>query len=375
MYVQDQERWSVCCRRSGRAPWGALVSVGLVLVLFVFGRWWLGLGGPTHGPERAATPTSEQAPAGAHVHRDEAEPASVRIDIAPRDPGPRPRPALVPDTPEELAARFDGTGRIEGYVDLPAGVPMPRNWTLVLEPSKVLIGGDRAAPRRVEFSAAETSFSVDDLPLGGYEVRAEAPGMSGATEYQLLARPDSQYVILRLDLRPAAFVEGRVLDAEGAGVEGLTLFLVQRSNGTRREVTTGPGGGYLFELVPDGEHTLYPGHVESPLAPARELVVSPPSVPMPDFVVPVLARIEVRVRDRAGQFVEGARIEGWGSNGGRVDGTTDRMGLYEARFLPAGRFTVSAYAPPPAADLRARGWIDVEPGGSQALDLELSPGG
>src|SRR5688572_19712352 len=180
-----------------------------VLALLGAAVVWLSLGRKRVG--QAAAPTaaesSESKPA-----LQEPPPIVPRFELgrgpAGLEPGQRiPLAQRRPLPPEE---RFRGEGRIEGFLDLPAGAEVPRPWTLVLEPSKVLIGGDRAETRRVTFEAGEREFALDKVALGGYQLRAEAPNMSGPPELVLLARPDSHDVIVHVALRPAAFVEGWV---------------------------------------------------------------------------------------------------------------------------------------------------------------------
>ncbi len=299
-----------------------------------------------------------------------AEPASgtqVESRAQREDVAAAARPAIC----DLDASRFQGTARIEGYLILPRGVEPPQSWALVLAPSKVLIGGDRAVARRVEFEHGETTFTLTEVPLGGYELRAEAPRMSGATEYLLLARPEAQHAVVHLALSPAAFVSGRVVDAEGAAVAGLEVLLEPEGGGERRSATTGPSGAYLFELVPDGSYRLLAGDPHAPIAPARELLVGPPSLHMPDLVVPVLSVLQIRVVDRDSRPVPGARVEGWGSQGGRISAVTDERGLARASFLPAGRYSIRASAPAGAPPLGGHTRIELPRDGSEELVVVL----
>lgn len=287
------------------------------------------------------------------------------------EPGERPpRSARLSLPPEE---RFRGEGRIEGFLDLPQGTAVPVPWTLVLEPSKVLIGGDRASGRRVVFEHGEREFTLERVPLGGYQLRAEAANMSGPAELLLLARPDSHDVIVHVALRPAAFVEGWVEDAEGAPVEGLTMVLEPLADGETRSVATAARGGYRFENVPDGEHRLSAGGPPNPLAPPLELLVSPPSVSVPRIVVPVLSELEISVLDAFGQPVAGATVEGWGSGGGSVSVTTDRLGLALARHLAAGRVTLNASIGEGAERRIGRATVELAAAARASVEVRLAP--
>ncbi|HVS16977.1 MAG TPA: carboxypeptidase-like regulatory domain-containing protein, partial [Planctomycetota bacterium] len=251
-------------RGAGRAS--ILVPVVLVALSAVAVLVWT-LRSPADGPSRAAEPLARP-----DVHAAPAvESPALRYEIGSGTHAP-----VAPErTPREerpradQRTRFAGTGVLEGSLRLSPGVSAPRAWSLVLEPSPVLIGGDRARARRVEFEQGELEFSIPDLPLGGYEVWAEAEGMSGRHEHLLLARPDAVLVYQDLRLVPLAFVEGRVLDDEGVGVARLPLFLRPLAGGARIEARADGGGHYLFERVPDGEYLLEAGFADASLAAPR----------------------------------------------------------------------------------------------------------
>ncbi len=333
---------------------------------------WLFLGQEHVG--KAAAPESSTQPAAAPAV---AEPSPVvpRFELGRGADGlaagERPPLSQRPSLPPE--ERFRGEGRIEGYLDLPAGLDVPRPWSLVLEPSKVLIGGDRAVGRRLTFEQGEREFALEHVPLGGYQLRAEAENMSGAPELLLLARPDAYDVIVHIALRPAAFVEGWVEDADGAPVEGVTMLLVPLAGGATRTTATDVRGGYRFENVPDGEHRLSAGRAPSPLAEPLDLAVSPPSVSVPRIVVPLLGELEIAVLDSAGSPVSGVTLEGWGSGGGTVDATTDVQGRALARHLPAGRITVNAWIGEGDARRIGRGVALLDAGAHAPLEIRLVP--
>ncbi len=317
---------------------------------------------------RAAASQGEPAPAGQPARTPAIPSPASGQDGAPSRAGVELPAESAP--PGMEPTRFDGTARVEGFLILPSGVPPPERWTLVLAPPRVLIGGERAVGRRVEFEHGETTFSLTGVPLGGYELRAEAARMSGATEYLLLARPDALHAIVHVTLAPAAFVTGRVVDAQGAGVAGLEVLLEPRSGAQPLRATTGSSGAYLFELVPDGEYRLLAADLHAPIAPARELVVGPPSLHVPELQVPLLSTLALQVVD-AGGPVAGARLEGWGSQGGRISAVTDAGGLAQARFLPPGRYAVRASAPEGAPERSALIRIELPRIGNEALVLVL----
>jgi Carboxypeptidase regulatory-like domain len=356
-------------RRAGRA----LPLIAVLATLAALGvAAWLILGQEHVG--EAAAPDSAVQPAAAPAV-EESTPVVPRFELGRGSeglaPGERPPLAQRQSLPPE--ERFRGEGRIEGYLDLPSGMEVPRPWTLVLEPSKVLIGGDRAEGRRLTFEQGEREFALEHVPLGGYQLRAEAANMSGAPELLLLARPDAHDVTVHVALRPAAFVEGWVEDADGAPVEGVTMVLDPLAGGATRTARTDVRGGYRFENVPDGEHRLSAGRVPSPLAEPLDLAVSPPSVSVPRIVVPRLGELEIAVLDSAGSPVAGVTLEGWGSGGGTVDATTDVQGVALARHLPAGRITVNAWIGEGDARRIGRGVAELDAGARAALEIHLVP--
>jgi len=143
---------------------------------------------------------------------------------------------------------------------------------------------------------------------------------------------------------PLAFVEGRVLDDEGVGVSGLPVFLRAIAGGAVRESieTRADGTGhYVFERVPDGDYLLEFGFCDASLVPALELDVVAPSLHLPVQRVPRLYELELDVLERDAGPLEGAHVRGWCSGGGRIDCTSDALGVARQPWIPAGRVTVS----------------------------------
>jgi len=360
---------SLPARRRARAA-----VVLLAILLAVACGWVVFLALTTVRGGEPASPGAASVEALAEAE-DEPLPLVPRLELgrATRERGPGERPPLQarPVTPPEV--RFSGTGRIEGYLDLPPGIPVPARWSLVLEPSRVLIGGDRAQPRRVDFERGETEFTLEDVPLGGYELRAEAERMSGTRELLLLARPDAHDVIVRVGLRPAAFVEGLVAGPEGEPVGDLPMELHALAGGEPLQTHTDARGAYLFESVPDGEYRLFAGHPTSPLAEGLDLAVTPPSLHVPRISVPRLGELVLTVVDALDLPVAEARIEGWGSQGGHVDVTTDALGQARARFLPAGRITLNVSAGEGPARRTGRETVELAAGATRKIAIRLAP--
>jgi hypothetical protein len=265
-------------------------------------------------------------------------------------------------------ARFAGTGRIRGVVSVEAGVEFPAEWTLVLEPSRALVGGEHAARRTLTFSAGEREFALPDLALGGYSVRARAFGFDSGARHVLLARPDHDDLYLSLVLVPSGVLEGRALLADGAGAEGLPLVLESRPDGALRATTAGPGGAFFFDDVRNGVHRLHVGTPHNPIVPALELTFRGPAQRIDDVVVPPLGELRGRVTDELGNAQAGVLVQGHGDAGGSVETTTDVQGRYRAAFLPAGRYTL--YSRNELGTGKARGQLAV--GATLELDIVIA---
>ena len=248
------------------------------------------------------------------------------------------------------------------------GSSLPGRWTLVLGPSQVLIGGERAEERRIELGSGDALHLVEDLALGGYRVGIEAERMNAEPQMVMLAQPSRTHVNVYLDLYPAGIVTGRVIDTRGTDIEGLELALESPDGSRRATAVTDATGVYVFEDVLDGEYRLFVGPVTNPLAEPRELAFKAPTLTMPVMEVPVMGELEILVVDAAGLGLEGARVTGWGREGGRIEVETDREGRVVARFLPAGHYTLSAQHP----DLgRARARTELASGQRGRVEIRL----
>lgn len=251
-------------------------------------------------------------------------------------------PVRTPE-PRVSEARWEGRGSIRGSVGVPRGVPFPARWSVEVGPSRSLVGRERAETRRLELTSDEREFAFEDLPLGGYDVRARAEGMNSLPLAVLLQRgsPDP-YV--SLELTPAGTLSGFVVDAELAPLEGLavTLRATGPGGGAERVTRTDPAGRYVFERVLDGPYQLLVGHPANPVAPTKNIVFRAPSLHVPRIEVPTLGRVQVLVFDGNFQPVEGARVRGSGKNGGYVDDHTNERGEAWAHLLPAGRYRLYA---------------------------------
>ncbi|MBK7874724.1 MAG: carboxypeptidase regulatory-like domain-containing protein [Planctomycetes bacterium] len=283
--------------------------------------------------ERAAPDprTAAQASPSSRVEGAPLEPALER-DSRAADAG-RPSPAVSPS--------FDGRGRIHGELVAGPGTVLPQRWTLVLEGSPMLQGRERAALRRIDFERGETTFDVPDLPLAGYRVRAEAPGLNGPPADVLLVTTSSA-AFVTLTFAPAGFLDGQVRLASGAPAEGLRVTLESSTSRARTALDCDVNGAFVFRGVVDGEYRLHYGPPEAPLLPARQLLFRAPSLRVPEAVLPELTGLRVTVLDESKAKVPGAVLTGTSDNGGAFEVTADASGLAHARFLRPGTWRIEA---------------------------------
>jgi len=321
------------------------------------------------GERREPAPAKALPPAEARAPEPHSALAIPRAEARGREL-PAARAPEVDPLAQISPRRFEGSGTLRVRLTARPGVAFPERWTLVVAPSKVLIGGEHASSRRIELSSGEREFVLDDLPLGGYEVRAEAPAMSSAPVLALLARPDETEADLVLEIYPAGFLAGAVFDEAGVPVEGLEVVLESATDRSRRSATTAHDGRYRFDDVLDGEYSLSAGGPERPLAPPLDIGFLAPSLHAPAITVPILGALEIRVLDRAGQPVPDARVEGYAHEGGRIDARTDERGDALARFLAPGEYVLFA-SHPERGQGRARG--AVRAGEHAAVELRLGP--
>jgi hypothetical protein len=258
-------------------------------------------------------------------------PAAPQEDLRLRAAGPK-----KPDV------RFEGgRGRIRGYIETSDATPFPREWSLVLEPSRTLAGRDRAERRELFFHAGEQEFAVEDLPLAGYDLVAKAAGLNALPAPVLLERANRDpYVTLQF--YPAGFVAGRLLDAAGLAADGVRVTLVDEARGMSSERSTDLSGRFRFDGVLDGEYTLSVGSPIVPLFPAERLRFHAPSLTLPDRTLPDLGALRITLVDAEGRALPGALLRGAGPPGGEFEATTDALGEALVRYLPPGHYRVTA---------------------------------
>lgn len=296
----------------------ALVGWLIVLLGALLVGWWALRPVATEAAPAALPPTPEPAPAALE------NPEATRVASGVGVEGPRPLPAF----PKELAdpTRFDGVGRIEAHLTVPAGVTPPARWTLVLEPAPFKIGAERARGRRIEVEG-QTTLLADDIALGSYTVRAEAGDFECRPFDLELRKPELLDIVFPLELYERGALTGRVIDALGLPVQGMAVFALARSGTAARETRTDADGGFSFERLPDGDWKIRVATRENPLASAEDVSFQAPSLHLRDFSVPRVGAIAVQVVDELGVGLVGALVEATGLRSGPLSVTTGPDGF------------------------------------------------
>lgn len=358
---QMHEKLRIESRRGNTALWllVGLVAVGILALLV--GLWLVG----TRRQDVAQQALAREVAAHEAMHqaRQEAE-LEARLEDPSAARGIDVQETVQPElTPQD----FEGRGTIAGRAHVhPASLDFPESWTLILEPSRFLQGSERAAYREIPMTGGETDFKVEDLPLGGYSVRSTASEMNGIPVDVLLAgKVNYQYVQIRMT--PTGFIDGGVTNTKGEPLEGVRIVLESVRTKLRRETTSDIAGNYLFEDVADGEYRLWFGSPDNPLLPVESLIFKSPSLRFPTREISHDGEVQVVVVDSVGSRVPGATIRGFGTGGGQVEAETDSYGIATLRFLPAGRWRITA-----TRDLQTgRARFELGPGEQRTVEIPL----
>jgi hypothetical protein len=319
---EGRRRARAVSTRAGAAPSSALVLLALAAVVAA-AVWLLWM-------QPRSEPAAAQPKPAANTEAQLDNPAGERSALA--DTGQRPRDTRhKPELTDP--ARFDGRGRL--LVELQAPPDFNGPWTLSLAPAKGLFGADRAQPRELQVLTGERRVTLEDVQLGGYEIRAKAEGLQGLPEYVMMALPDDVDIVQPLRLVHLGELVGRVLDAEGAPAADFPVELQSPSGELAQSVRSDALGDYRFERLADGEYKVAIGYPGAPLS-VREVSFMAPSLTMPDLKLPPLAPLRVRVVDSEGRAVEGAVLTLTGLASGARSATTDRDGLAQLPHCVAG---------------------------------------
>jgi hypothetical protein len=288
---------------------------------------------------RISAPAAGEGPAAVarEAPRERLEPHEP-LATGPEDPSRATDPQSAIEASE---SRFDGRGVIRGEVMLRGGAALPERWSLFVEPHPWLEGRERAASRRLDFEHGERKFRVEDLPLGGYLVRAQASTLNHVPASVLLVRGSADQFVTLL-LLPSGFIDGGVLDAAGRPAEGLDVTIESTDSRQRATVSTDAAGNFLFRDVLDGEYRILFGRPDSPLLGPDSIAFKAPSLRFPTRTLPPTGSMKITVIDESLRPVARAHLSGSATGGSAIDAFGDHLGLVQARYLLPGHYAIDA---------------------------------
>lgn len=245
---------------------------------------------------------------------------------------------------KELSRTYDGVGHLTGILEVIGDAEFPDQWQLVLRPSSMGQGREHAEGRTLDFDGSVRTFEITDLPLGGYEVFAQAGTLnSRPQEVLLFSSPQSPTggktrVHLILHLTPPGVLDGYVHDADGVGVPDLPVFLEDLSRELIIETRTDATGVWRLDEMLDGRYRLSYGTIERPLLPAQLFLYAAPVRSLEPHELPVTSSVEIAVLDKWGNPVPGIELTGSGRPGGAFYAVADEHGMAIVSFLKEGRY-------------------------------------
>lgn len=328
--------------------------LGLLIILLGLGAWLY------FGREagKVAPPPPERGAGAQVVPGNEV----VRIELAGQ--GERSSNGSAP-----VVHGFEGRGRIRGSVATPPGVVMPREWDLLIEPHPFLVGSERAERRKQSFQAGERDFVIEDLPLAGYIVRVQSPGMNSLSCDVLLVRgAEDQFV--QPQFSAAGLLEGSVLDSSGIPADGVTVRLGDAQGKRLLHYVTTPDGRFSFPDLPDGEYLLEFLGAGANILSSKSIVFSAPRMSMDPIQLRASSSLKLRVVDLLGRPAREAKVSGFGKPRGQVDAQCDEYGECLLPWLEAGTWRISVRDE--LEGLSARGDVILEDGVQGELLLRLS---
>jgi hypothetical protein len=349
---------------------GALIALAVALLSIDHGTV-VGRSASSQGIERELPTRGIHDPTAVDSAHDAAAPdrrapASASGEQRSRDAAS----AIAPSgAPSDDAAKSGGPGVIRGRIHAPPGTELPQVWTLIVEPDPYAQGQERAVTRRIELTHGEREFRVDGLPLAGYRVRAVAKGLNDVACSALLV-PGSSNVFVTPELRPSGSIEGDVVDAAGAPVEGLVVTITTASTHERQIARTDARGHYVIANVKDGDYSLALGSPDAPLLKPDSLSFKAPSLHFPTRRLPETGTLRVSTVDASGRALMDVEVSGFSSSGGAVRATTDARGTATVRYLLPGKYRLQAHLDD---GRKASEWIDVGAQPETSATLVLAP--
>jgi hypothetical protein len=193
--------------------------------------------------------------------------------------------------------------------------------------------------------AAETdaggAFRIEGLKPGSLVLRASRPGYAAVTLAPEPLAPHSDRTDLRIVLREAGRIEGRVVDARNRGVGGVYVAAFQGDQAEQSGITDERGevllrdvlGNITVRVQPEGREPL-----------VCQLAVTARATARCDLsIASELFRLPVRVVDDYGFGLDGAVVSLWAKGSQRAfTQVSQRDGRLQLRELPAPPYKLSA---------------------------------
>ncbi len=252
---------------------------------------------------------------------------------------------------EPVVLEVELGGRIEGRLVLPDGAAVPEG----LEVSAHAQNIDTISFSRRALVDAELRFALDGIVAGvSYQIECD-PAMFAPAETEALVKA-GETTVVELSLPRGARVEGRVVDGEGAPVEGAAVSV--RFDGRRRTTSDAAGRFALAGIAPGPARVSAVVEGAMPVTVELEPLEDGAVIGDLEIVVGVGLALRGLVRWPDGAPAAGVRVvASERSSGGHAWGLielgaqTDDAGRFEIAGLEAKRFDVSARAEPRAEDL------------------------
>lgn len=210
--------------RMNRSMGPLLVVLGLVVVAAVFGISLFfdddGATHPNQGAQNTAAPTETQGPTEDPAEHPATEPTRTATEATTRTD------ALTTDT----ASFGKGTGGLSGAVvrqDNPSVPVAGAVVELYIGPENAAFNfqGTRRATGRKEITAADGTFTFDELPPNtGYCLVATAEGLAPAEAAGIVVR-DADFSVRDLEMSAGSCISGEVTDLYGTPIAGARVDL------------------------------------------------------------------------------------------------------------------------------------------------------